>query len=255
MDSDQDLLTEGFPHSEIRGSTIARISPRLIAACHVLHRLLAPRHPPNALLSLHIHTTARAQGQTTPHAAKSRTAAPAPSPGSGQVSPGRCASLTHTTDHLHHVKEHARSTSHPAPSRGSRTVSRNGFRKCRHPLRSSSPGHRPSSPGATRRRIPSHPQVPQEMETVGFEPTTPCLQSRCSPTELRPRGRGCQQLRRSETTGHRQRDTAPRGSAAQVTSLFLRGTIFSRSENMVGQGGLEPPTPRLSSVCSNQLSY
>ena len=25
--------------------------------------------------------------------------------------------------------------------------------------------------------------------------------------------------------------------------------------SMVGQGGLEPPTPRLSSVCSNQLSY
>ena len=24
---------------------------------------------------------------------------------------------------------------------------------------------------------------------------------------------------------------------------------------MVGQGGFEPPTPRLSSVCSNQLSY
>ena len=24
---------------------------------------------------------------------------------------------------------------------------------------------------------------------------------------------------------------------------------------MVGPGGLEPPTPRLSSVCSNQLSY
>jgi hypothetical protein len=67
MDSDQDLLTEGFPHSEIRGSTIARISPRLIAACHVLHRLLAPRHPPNALFSLHHTTTARAQGQTAPH--------------------------------------------------------------------------------------------------------------------------------------------------------------------------------------------
>ena len=39
----------GFPHSEIRGSTIARISPRLIAACYVLHRLSVPRHPPNAL--------------------------------------------------------------------------------------------------------------------------------------------------------------------------------------------------------------
>ena len=27
------------------------------------------------------------------------------------------------------------------------------------------------------------------------------------------------------------------------------------SSNLVGLGGLEPPTPRLSSVCSNQLSY
>ncbi len=42
----------GFPHSDTRGSTIARISPRLFAACHVLHRLLAPRHPPDALFSL-----------------------------------------------------------------------------------------------------------------------------------------------------------------------------------------------------------
>ena len=41
-----------MPHSDIRGSTIARISPRLFAACHVLHRLLAPRHPPDALLTL-----------------------------------------------------------------------------------------------------------------------------------------------------------------------------------------------------------
>jgi len=33
----------GFPHSEILGSKPACGSPRLIAACHVLHRLLAPR--------------------------------------------------------------------------------------------------------------------------------------------------------------------------------------------------------------------
>ena len=38
-----------MPHSEIPGSTIARISPGLIAACYVLHRLSVPRHPPNAL--------------------------------------------------------------------------------------------------------------------------------------------------------------------------------------------------------------
>src|SRR5690606_33808225 len=37
------------PHSDIRGSQPACGSPRLIAACHVLHRLPAPRHPPRAL--------------------------------------------------------------------------------------------------------------------------------------------------------------------------------------------------------------
>ena len=41
----------GFPHSDIHGSTGARPSPQLFAACHVLHRLLAPRHPLTALHS------------------------------------------------------------------------------------------------------------------------------------------------------------------------------------------------------------
>ena len=43
-----------MPHSDIHGSKPARGSPWLFAACHVLHRLLAPRHPPNALLMLEI---------------------------------------------------------------------------------------------------------------------------------------------------------------------------------------------------------
>ena len=47
----------GFPHSEIPGSKPACGSPGLIAACHVLHRLLAPRHPPYALSSLIIKLT------------------------------------------------------------------------------------------------------------------------------------------------------------------------------------------------------
>jgi hypothetical protein len=38
-----------LPHSDIPGSAPAGGSPRLIAAYHVLHRLLAPRHPPCAL--------------------------------------------------------------------------------------------------------------------------------------------------------------------------------------------------------------
>jgi hypothetical protein len=47
----------GFLHSDIPGSKPACGSPRLIAACHVLHRLLAPRHPPYALSSLIIKLT------------------------------------------------------------------------------------------------------------------------------------------------------------------------------------------------------
>ena len=46
-------LRGGLPHSDIPGSTNARFSPGLFAACHVLHRLSTPRHPPNALRSLH----------------------------------------------------------------------------------------------------------------------------------------------------------------------------------------------------------
>ena len=38
-----------FPHSEIHGSQAICASPWLIAAYHVFHRLLVPRHPPCAL--------------------------------------------------------------------------------------------------------------------------------------------------------------------------------------------------------------
>ena len=42
----------GFPHSDTPGSTLVGSSPRLFAAYYVLHRPLAPRHPPYALCSL-----------------------------------------------------------------------------------------------------------------------------------------------------------------------------------------------------------
>ena len=41
-----------FPHSEISGSKDICSSPKLIAAYHVFHRLLVPRHPPYALTCL-----------------------------------------------------------------------------------------------------------------------------------------------------------------------------------------------------------
>ncbi len=55
-------LLGGLPHSDIHGSTPARGSPWLFAACHVLHRLLVPRHPPNALIALENHATPLPRG-------------------------------------------------------------------------------------------------------------------------------------------------------------------------------------------------
>ena len=56
----QDVLRfcrSGFPHSDIPESKPACGSSRLIAACHVLHRHLLPRHPPCALSNLTIKFT------------------------------------------------------------------------------------------------------------------------------------------------------------------------------------------------------
>jgi hypothetical protein len=45
-------VSGGLPHSEIHGSKLILSSPWLIAEYHVFHRLLLPRHPPNALFAL-----------------------------------------------------------------------------------------------------------------------------------------------------------------------------------------------------------
>ena len=47
-----DITPSEFPHSEIFGSKCMCHSPKLIAAYHVFHRLLVPRHPPYTLNNL-----------------------------------------------------------------------------------------------------------------------------------------------------------------------------------------------------------
>ena len=49
-----EVFSCGFPHSDICGSMDICSSPQLFAAYHVFHRLLVPRHPPCALISLTI---------------------------------------------------------------------------------------------------------------------------------------------------------------------------------------------------------
>ena len=47
-----EVLSVGFPHSDISGSLDICSSPKLFAAYHVFRRLLVPRHPPYALLCM-----------------------------------------------------------------------------------------------------------------------------------------------------------------------------------------------------------
>ena len=47
-----EVCSAGFPHSDICGSMDICSSPQLFAAYHVFLRLLVPRHPPCALISL-----------------------------------------------------------------------------------------------------------------------------------------------------------------------------------------------------------
>src|SRR5215510_10983531 len=52
VQDDRSLHRPGFPIRKSTDQSSLSSSPWLIAADHVLHRLLAPRHPPSALCSL-----------------------------------------------------------------------------------------------------------------------------------------------------------------------------------------------------------
>ena len=71
-----DMTRYGFPHSDIHGSTLVFNSPWLFAAYHVLHRLLAPRHPPSALNSLTTKPLSSSELPPTPTKTRYRTCSP-----------------------------------------------------------------------------------------------------------------------------------------------------------------------------------
>jgi hypothetical protein len=51
-EDDTGLTVSGFPIQKSPDQSLFSSSPKLIAAYHVFHRLLTPRHPPFALNSL-----------------------------------------------------------------------------------------------------------------------------------------------------------------------------------------------------------
>src|SRR5580692_4598628 len=99
MYSVNDTLAGGLPHSDIHGSTPARGSPWLFAACHVLHRLLVPRHPPNALIMLEIAPQAAAQGHHAQKPSSDRL-------GCGPKRKSRCPHMTESSCSAHNRIHH-----------------------------------------------------------------------------------------------------------------------------------------------------
>ena len=76
----------------------------------------------------------------------------------------------------------------------------------------------------------------------------PSLFSATKPEPMRPH------TRQDPGGGDRDRTDDPL-LAKQVLSQLSYTPNTGTSRTVVGQGGFEPPTPRLSSVCSKQLSY
>ena len=63
-----EVFSSRFPHSDISGSQDICSSPKLFAAYHVFHRLLVPRHPPYALISITNSTSSHGNGIMSTHA-------------------------------------------------------------------------------------------------------------------------------------------------------------------------------------------
>jgi hypothetical protein len=104
-------LEGGFPHSEIPGSKPVRGSPELIAAYHVLHRLSAPRHPPDALLTLdrsHYRCPSHRKGLLLPSRSGHRSDHPPPPLNSaGNGGPFKTFQITRSTSSPTPVRSNA----------------------------------------------------------------------------------------------------------------------------------------------------
>ena len=153
-----------------------------------------------------------------------------------------------------------------------------GFRKCgRHTGQPTRPSQ-PSNPkaietslarhGAAMQRIADRFSMPPADFLSGQQPQRkwrrsdsnrrpPACKAGALPLSYAPAGEDRQQLRKGSTRTSPMRCRATTQYVASRSSMPPADTFRRRcaAAESMGQGGLEPPTPRLSSVCSNQLSY
>jgi hypothetical protein len=95
------IKPDGLPHSGISGSKPACGSPKLNAACHALHRLQMPRHPPCALSNLAVaklHNPTKELVHNTTNHEKTRRAAPPPLHRQHYLRPAHPALMTNQGD-------------------------------------------------------------------------------------------------------------------------------------------------------------
>jgi hypothetical protein len=157
-------LRGGFPHSEIHGSTGARPSPRLIAACYVLPRLSVPRHPPNALKRLILANPKPAQWTTL-----------------------ESAKLAQLSSHLFN-QQPAKTRPSSAPPRRRKSTppkttrgTRPAFSRSLHSLSTMTNSDQKTRNPELLAFWPSDFWPSHLVELNGIEPSTSCLQSRRSP--------------------------------------------------------------------------
>jgi hypothetical protein len=198
------MTPTGLPHSEISGSTPACDSPELFAANHVLHRLLTPRHSPCALSSLvtnfpwnpgRLHTSDARSGRQSLPSLGHRCETPVWDPHIIGIS---LLSLSRYAVYKVEIVRNERSRSPltldcfvrrscvPSKRCTQDTLSR---RRCYLLFRelvprSLGPAAKAVNPIGTHpfRQGSCWPHELGRVERKGFEPSTPGLQSRCSPS-------------------------------------------------------------------------
>ena len=187
-------MSGGLPHSEISGSKPIPGSPKLIAGYHVLHRLLLPRHPPNALLALdpiqrRTGHSPRPRSRATPATGLLHVRSASPPRAIRLQGPGRKSYIfpppyrvRHEDIRLVYLTWNKTAAGQPTPLRASPQVTPTLGRTSGSDVSLSSRLSNVSS-GSDETALP---QVLSDqilvVEPIGIEPMTPCLQSRCSPS-------------------------------------------------------------------------
>ena len=154
----------GLPHSEIPGSKRACRSPRHIAACHVFHRLSVPRHPPSTLSNLTIKCLDLMRS-AVPHRSEKRVL---------------CISIYLPIFNCQRRLRSRRPTLSSIVSGSLLTARTRGhcFRRCGNWSNQKGLDDISAQPWGGSRSTSGRKMV----ELIGIEPTTLCLQSRCSPS-------------------------------------------------------------------------